>query len=118
MLGLLASIRTHPHVIDKAGLRLRSSFQFEASIRWEQIRTIRLRRSSSNRKLQIEHDQTGASIALHGTTNLEVTLREPVIVRFLDSRQQKVDVIRFYTDTPTALLRAAQAHLARVPEAA
>lgn len=112
MLGLLASIRTHPHVIDQTGLRLRSGFQLDAFIPWEQITTIGHRRSSSDRKLQIEHDQTGVSVTLHGTNNLEVTLAEPLIVRFLDGRQAEVDGIRFYADTPTALIKTAQAHLA------
>jgi hypothetical protein len=118
MLGLLASLRTNPHVVSAAGLRLRSGFQFDASIPWEQISAIRLRRSSTRRKLQIEHDQTGASVALQGTNNVEVVFREPILVRFLDGRQASVDAIHFYADSPTALLTAAQPHLARIPEAA
>ena len=118
MLGLLASLRTNPHVVSEAGLRLRSGFQFDASIPWEQISAIRLRRSSANRKLQIEHNQTSASVALQRTNNVEVVLRQPVPVRFLDGRQASVDTIHFYADSPTAILTAAQPHLARIHEAA
>jgi hypothetical protein len=118
MLGLLASLRTNPHVVSVAGLRLRSGFQFDASIPWQAISTIQLRRSSAHRKLQIEHNQTGASVALQGTSNVEVVFREPVLVRFLDGRQANVDAIHFYADSPTALLTAAQAHRARISEAA
>lgn len=32
MLGLLASLRTNPHAVSETGLRLRSGFQFDASI--------------------------------------------------------------------------------------
>jgi hypothetical protein len=118
MLGLLASLRTNPHVVSETGLRLRSGFQFDASIPWEQISAIRLRRSSAHRKLQIEHSQTRASVALQGTTNVEVALREPVPVRFLDGRQASVDAILLYADSPIALQTAAQTHLARILEAA
>jgi hypothetical protein len=118
MLGLLASLRTNPHAVSEAGLRLRSGFQFDASIPWEEISAIRLRRSSAQRKLQIEHNQTGPSVALQSTSNVEVVFREPVLVRFLDGRQANVDAIHFYADNPTALLTAAQSHLARIPEAA
>jgi hypothetical protein len=118
MLGLLASLRTNPHAVSEAGLRLRSGFQFDASIPWEEISAIRLRRSSAQRKLQIEHNQTGASVALQGASNVEVVFREPVLVRFLDGRQASVDAIHFYADSPTALLTAAQPHLACIPEAA
>jgi hypothetical protein len=118
MLGLLASLRTNQHVVSEVGLRLRSGFQFDASIPWEAISAIRLRRSSADRKLQIKHDQTGTSVALQGTSNVEVVFREPVLVRFLDGRQANVDAIHFYADSPTAFLTAAQAHLARIPEAA
>lgn len=118
MLGLLASIRTYPHVIDTTGLRLRSGFQFDASIPCEKISTIRLRRSSSGRKLQIERNESNSSVALHGTNNLEVTFQEPVLIHFLDGRQASVDAIRFYADSPAALLSAAQGHLARIRDAA
>jgi hypothetical protein len=100
VLGLLASLRTNPHVASEAGLRLRSGFQFDASIPWDQISAIRPRRSSAHRKLQIEPTETGASVALQRTSNVEVLFREPVLVRFLDGRQGTVD-----------------AHLARIPDA-
>jgi hypothetical protein len=118
MLGLLASLRTNPHVVSEAGLRLRSGFQFDASIPWAEISAIRLRHSSAHRKLQIEHNQTGASVALQSTSNVEVVFREPVLVRFLDGRQASVDAIHFYADGPTALLTAAQPHLACTAEPA
>ena len=118
MLGLLASLRTNPHAVSASGLRLRSGFQFDASIPWEQISAIQHRRSSTRQKLQIEHNQTGASVALQGTNNVEVAFREPILVRFLDGRQANVDAIHFYADSPTALLTAVKAHLARIPEAA
>jgi hypothetical protein len=117
MLGLLASLRANPHVVSEVGLRLRSGFQFDASIPWEEISAIRLRRSSAQRKLQIEHNQTGASVALQGTSNVEVVFRGPVLVRFLDGRGASVDAIHFYADSPTALLTAAHPHLACTPEA-
>lgn len=104
MLGLLASLRTNPHVISESGLHLRSGFQFNASIPWEKISAIRLRRSSAHRKLQIEHNHTGASVALQGTSNVEVIFREPVLVHLFDGHQASVDAIHFYADNPTALL--------------
>lgn len=118
MLGLLASIRTYPHTIDTTGLRLRSGFQFEASIPWQKISTIRLRRSSSGRKLQIDRNESGSTVALHGTNNVEVTFQGPVLIRFLDGRQASVDALRFYADSPAALVSAAQDHLARIRDAA
>ena len=118
VLGLLASLRTNPHVVGETGLRLRSGFQFDAQIAWEQISAIRLRRSSAHRKLQIEHDQTRAKVALQGTGNLEVVFREPIPVRFLDRQQANVNAIYFNADSPTALLTAAKAYLANISEAA
>lgn len=118
MLGLLASIRTYLHVIDKTGLRLRSGFQFDAAIPWEEISGVRLRRSSSERKLRIERNQSGATVALQGTNNPEVTFREPVLIGFSrwPAGERRRD--RFYAASPTALLSAAQSHLARISEAA
>lgn len=115
MLGLLASLRTNPHVVGAAGLRLRSGFQFDAFVPWERVSAIRLRRSGVDRKLQIERTGTRASVALHGTSNVEVVVRQAVAVRFLDGRDARVDAIRFYADDPTALLTAAQARLEGAP---
>ena len=117
MLGLRAAVRVHPHVVADAGLRLRSGFQFDACIAWNQISNIRLRRSSTGRKLQVEQSDTGTSVALQGTTNIEVVFHEPVTVRFINGHAN-VDTIRFYADAPTALLAAAHAQLADSPEGA
>lgn len=118
MLGLLASLRTNPHVVSETGLRLRSGFQFDAAIPWDQISAIRLRNSTAERKLQLEHNQTRASVALQNTNTVEVLFREPFLVRFPDGQQAGVDAIDFYADISTALLTAAQQYMTppRVPE--
>jgi hypothetical protein len=118
MLGFLAAVRVHPHVVSHTELRLRSGFQFDTRISWDQISDIRLRRSNSGRKLQVERSGAGQSIALQGTTNLEVAFHEPVTVRFIDGRRANVDVIHFYADAPTEFITAARGCLADVLQAA
>jgi hypothetical protein len=116
MFGLLAALRVHPHVLAKEGLEIRSGFQFNLRIAWDRIANIRLRHSSSvERKLQIEHSESGATLAVHGTCNIEVTLRAPTTVEFSDGRRANVDALRFYADEPSELVAAARSHLALLP---
>jgi hypothetical protein len=120
MLGLLAALRVHPHVVADTGLRLRSGFQFDVFIPWSQIVDTRLRRRGSPTapKLRVQHSDAGASVDIQSTTNVEVTFREPVTVHFIDGRHGKVDTIRFSADAATALVAAAHVHLGRVAQAA
>jgi hypothetical protein len=104
MLGLLASLRVHPHVVSDTGLRLRSGAQLDLHIPWHQIRDIRQLRSSSGQKLRVERSMSGGLLSLQKTTNLEATLCDPLSIRFLDGHSEMVDTIRFYADAPTSLL--------------
>jgi hypothetical protein len=108
MLGLLAAVRVHPHVVAGAGLRLRSGFLADIAVPWKQIDEVRSPRSSSEPKLRAQHGDAGASLALHRTTNVEVTLHTPVEVRFIDGRSANVDVLRLYADAPAELVATAR----------
>ncbi|MCI0689908.1 MAG: hypothetical protein L0Y54_22115, partial [Sporichthyaceae bacterium] len=46
MVGLLASMRVHPHVISDAGLRVRHGISVDVAIPWEAIATVRARQRS------------------------------------------------------------------------
>jgi hypothetical protein len=111
MLGLLASLRTNPHMLSEAGLRLRSGFQLDTCVPWQQITAIRPRRTTTQRKLQIDHGPTGSTLALQRANNLEVVFQHPVTVQLPNRHQATVDAIHFYADTPTQLLAAAHQHL-------
>jgi len=106
MLGLLASVRVNPHLVARAGLELRSGTHLDLHIPWPRIADIRQRRSSSNQKLPVGHTGTNAVLSLQKTTNLEAALLEPISVQFPDGHRDKVDTIRFWTDTPTKFLDA------------
>ena len=58
MLGLLASSRTAPHVVDGAGLRVRSGVSVDLVLPWEDIAAVRMRRRSveGSRTVQVQGD--------------------------------------------------------------
>lgn len=106
MLGLLASLRVHPHVVGDDGLELRSGHQLGLHIPWAEIASVQRKRSHCDRKYEVQYDDNGASLNLQKTSNLEVILRRPLTVRFIDTRATKVDSVRFYADAPSELVTA------------
>ncbi|MDQ3155364.1 MAG: hypothetical protein M3Q98_01360 [Actinomycetota bacterium] len=111
MLGLLASVKVHPHLVSDAGLRLRHSSNISILIRWEDIAGIQTRRHDLDRSktVQIETTESGAvmSLSVLKQTNVDLALREPRPVPLPNGASEPVTDIRFYADDPKALIRKA-----------
>jgi len=106
MVGLLASIRVHPHVVSDSGLRVRYGFSVDFTIPWDAIATIQTRgRDLPGRTAQI--DRSGAGVVLQigilKQTNVDVTLHHPTTVP-LPKGSESITELRFYVDDPDALV--------------
>jgi len=117
MIGLLASLRIHPHLVAAAGLRLRYSFTVDVAVPWDAIAEIRSRRRSlpSGRTVQLERDDGGTTLhlAISSTTNVELVLRQPTVVSLPNGRREEITRLHFYADQPTELVKRAREHLDR-----
>jgi hypothetical protein len=112
MIGLLAAMRVHPHVVGDAGLRVRSGMSVDLSVPWSAVAELRIRSRTleSNRAVQ-QHDGV-LSVVAWRHTNVEVTLREPTVFPLPGGPSDLVREVRFHADDEKALLSAARERLA------
>ncbi len=115
MVGLLASLYVHPHVVDDAGLRLRYGTSVDISVPWEAVATVRSRRRTapSGRGLQLEDTDSGtiAHLGMSSQTSVDVVLSRPTKVPLPKGASEPVTELRFYADDPDALVACAREHL-------
>ncbi|MFG1674195.1 PH domain-containing protein [Micromonospora sp. NPDC049282] len=114
MVGLLASLRIHPHVVDGAGLRVRNGTSLDITIPWTAVAGVSVRRRSlpSSRAYRYdEDDPTVLNLGVGSQTAIDVTLREPLTVPLPNGPSAPVREIRMYADDPTALVDRARRHL-------
>ena len=114
MIGLLASLRVHPHVIGTSGLRVRNGSSIEIHLPWDAIAEIRTRMRSlpTGKTLQFDAADTSIlSIAMSSQTNIDVVLREPMAVRLPKGVSEPITELRFFADDHRGLAEGAREHL-------
>jgi hypothetical protein len=115
MLGLLASFKVNPHLVADTGLHVRRGHSLDIVVPWQAIASMRVRERGldTGRGLQREtgEDGTVASVVIASRTNVDVTLRHPLVVP-LPSGPEPVIEIRFFADDAPALVKAARDRIA------
>ncbi|KKJ95516.1 hypothetical protein [Micromonospora sp. HK10] len=114
MIGLLASLRIHPHVIDDTGLRIRNGVSLDVLIPWTAVDRVEARYRSlpSSRACQYDPDDpTVLNLGAGSQTAVDVVLREPLSVRLPKGPSRPVQEIRLYADNPRALVDRARTHI-------
>ncbi|WBC13838.1 PH domain-containing protein [Micromonospora sp. WMMA1998] len=114
MVGLLASLRIHPHVVDDAGLRVRNGVSIDVTIPWTAVAEVSFRRRSlpSSRAVQYDADDPAVlNLGVGSQTAIDVVLREPLSVPLPKGPSAPVREIRLYADDPGALVERARRHL-------
>lgn len=121
MIGLLASILVHPHVISDSGLRVRNGTTVDITLPWNAIAAIRVRYRSlpSSRTLQVERADAALilNVSTGSQTSIDVILRHPTPVPLPKGPSEAATELRFYADDPDAFVARARQHLAaRLPD--
>ncbi|MFI2649202.1 hypothetical protein [Micromonospora fulviviridis] len=114
MVGLLASLRIHPHVVDDTGLRLRNGVSLDIRIPWTAVARVEARYRSlpSSRAVQYDPDDAAVlNLGVGSQTAVDVVLREPLSVRLPKGPSAPVREIRLYADDPKALVNRARRHI-------
>jgi hypothetical protein len=106
MVGLLAVMKVHPHLVTPAGLRIRYAASVDFIVPWEAIATVgsRIRDHQGTRTVRFE-DSTLA-IGVSSQTNVDVVLHEPMVLPVPKTGGEPVAAIRVYADDPKALTAA------------
>ncbi|WBB72968.1 hypothetical protein O7602_25270 [Micromonospora sp. WMMD1128] len=114
MVGLMASLRLHPHVVDGTGLRLRNGTSLDLTIPWDAVAGVSVRRRSltSSRAYRYdEDDPTVLNLGVGSQTAVDLVLREPRSVPLPNGPSTGVREIRLYADDPAALVDHARRQL-------
>ena len=108
MVGLVASLYVHPHVITGSGLRIRSSIGIDLDLSWDDIEFVALHRRTlpSSKTVVVEHDARGAIayITVSDMTNLEIEFREPMVLDLPKTGGEPIAVLRCYADDAPGFL--------------
>ena len=116
MIGLLAAIRIHPHLVGPFGMRIRYAFDLDVVLTWDAVAAVKTNRRSyaSGRKVQLEPPEapTTLNAPISSTTNVEVILRGPTTVRLPNRSQATVTRVNLYADDPRGFVAEARKHLA------
>lgn len=118
MLGMLAALRVHPHLLTDDALRVRNGFSVDLRLPWEAVESFVVQRRdlpSSMRWLQPREtdDGTDLQIGVSGEVNVRAVLREPLTVPTSRGDLEVVSV-SFLADDPKALVARAREHLVAV----
>jgi hypothetical protein len=118
MIGLLASMRVFPHLLDDHGLRLRYGTTADVRIPWDAVASVKARRGSvsSGRHVEITRSDEGAvlDLPLLKMTRVEIALRGPTTLALPDGPEE-VSTVRCYADDPRAFVARARERLAGRP---
>ncbi|BCJ40480.1 hypothetical protein GCM10010168_81860 [Actinoplanes ianthinogenes] len=111
MVGLLATMRVHQHLVGPSGLRIRNSLSLDLPLPWERIAAIEVRRRSMPPGGQTQLEDGVLALGMAGQTSVDVVLMGPLVVPVRKTRGEPVTRIRFHADEPEALVAAARSHL-------
>jgi hypothetical protein len=108
MVGVLAALRVHPHVVDGEGLRVRHGFSLDVHVPWEQIVAVRRRMRSQEGMRSVQLHEEGAvralSVGVGSQTSVDVVLREPAVLPVPVTGGKPVGELRLYADDAKRLV--------------
>lgn len=104
MLGALAGLRTHPHLISESGLRVRKGAFVDIRLPWSAIASVTTKEvalPTALKSLQPLETASGTDlrVAVSGRVNIQAQLRAPIVV---PTRKGKFTVsqVSFWVDDP------------------
>lgn len=115
MLGFLASLNVHPHVLSPAALRVRNGASVDITVPWDAIAGVTVQRRdlpSSVRTLQLRETEGGTDlqVSVSGQVNVHVVLCRPMTVPTRKGGQE-ISELSLLADDPRALVTRARQHL-------
>ncbi len=106
MIGLLAALRVHPHIVDDDGIRIRYGFMVDVTVPWHAIASVRSRGRS------VETAPGLLNIPVAKQTTVDIILREPLALDPRRTDGQPVSEVRLFADDPAALVAQVRQRLA------
>lgn len=111
MVGLLASMMVHPHLVEPAGVRVRHGLSVDFLVPWSALETVRTRRRSFESGRSVQVDERAVNIVVLSQTNVDLVLREPMSFNLPQGPGPAVTEVRVHADDPDGFTAAIRAHL-------
>jgi hypothetical protein len=109
MLGMLAAVTVHPHVVGPSGLRVRHGASLDVHVPWDAIASAaRDRRSRDGRTVQLEGGTL--HVLASGQTTVVVTLHRPVPATVRGTPAQ-IPQHRYHADDAAGMIAAIRAQM-------
>jgi hypothetical protein len=108
MVGLLAVMKVHPHLATPAGLRVRYGASVDFTIPWEAIARIGTRIRSHQGTRTVRFEDAILAVGVGSQTNVDIILREPLVLPVPRTGGEPVAELRLYADDPKALIASAE----------
>lgn len=118
MIGLLCAYYMRPHVVGPAGIRVRDGLEIDIPLDWDTIASVaRIRQVDPPKSPRFtDHDgERVLSLRMQDEVNIEIRLERPTPLR-IPGRPPKggvqdAEIVRLWTDDPTAYLAAVDRHM-------
>ncbi len=114
MVGLLASMHVHPHLMEPDGLRLRYGTSIDVVVPWHAIESVNRhsRNLAKSRTVQVDHTGHGDAclLVVNSQTNVDIRFRGPLSLG-IRRCPDPVTAIRCYADDPAVFVALANDHL-------
>lgn len=106
MIGLLAALRVHPHLVTDDGIRVRYGSSVTVTVPWSAVAAVRSRGRMLEKSRTVQYGQTPAglvaSVAVAKQTTIDLVLREPTVLSGIADKP--VIELRLHADDPKALV--------------
>jgi len=106
MVGLLASMKVFPHLLDDAGMRIRYGTSIDVFVPWDAVESVTAKRRSVESGSSLQVEDGVATVPVMKQTRVDVALRTPVVVA-----GEEVTEVRLYADSAKTFVPAARARL-------
>lgn len=107
MVGILAVLKVHPHLARSTGLRVRYGASVDFTVPWEAIAGVRSRIRSHQGFQTVRFEDSTLAVGVGSQTNVDIVLREPMVLPVPRSGGEPVAELRIYADDPKALIASA-----------
>ncbi|MBU2664302.1 hypothetical protein KOI35_12435 [Actinoplanes bogorensis] len=107
MLGFLAGMIRHPHLVLADGLRVRMSSSVDVTVPWPDVESVRKRYRSMPSSRAVQLEDGALHIVVGSQTSIDVRLRRPIVFD-VPRGGEPVQELRLYADDADGLVRAAR----------
>ncbi len=111
MLGFLAGLIRHPHLVVGEGLRIRMGSGIDLTVPWADVVSVSKHYRAMPSSRAVQYEEGALHVVVGSQTSVDVKLWRPSSFTLPRGPGEPVGEVRLYADDPDGLVRAARVHL-------